>query len=170
MESIWRVTLGPDAKPLVYDSIHSCGCYHQFFPTPRAQPLPPLDTLDEQAFVPQQLPAIDIGSRVEVRLETGTHYIQRVMAGPGTAGIGYAVAADGELRSLPDPAGGRRSAFRADGIVPSSERGERYLFWPMGVREPGAMREWGRHPTAFIGRRHFDEARLIERYFVLQMN
>ena len=40
----------------------------------------------------------------------------------------------------------------------------------MGVREPGAMREWGRHPTAFIGRRHFDEARLIERYFVLQMN
>jgi hypothetical protein len=85
-------------------------------------------------------------------------------------GIGYAFAQDDELRSLPAPAGGRRSAFRADGIVPGSERGERYVFWPMGVREPGAMREWGRHATAFVGRRHFDEARLIERYFVLQIN
>jgi hypothetical protein len=167
---VWRVTLGPDGTPLVYDSIHSCGCYHQFFPTSRAELLPPQDTLDEQAFVPQRLPAIEIGGRVEVRLEAGTHYIQRVLVGTGRDGIGYALAADDELRSLPDPAGGRRSAFRADGIVPGSERGERYVFWPMGVREPGAMREWGRHPTAFVGRRHFDEARLIERYFILRLN
>jgi hypothetical protein len=167
---IWRVTLGADGTPLVYDSIHSCGCYHQFFPTSRAQLLPPQDTLDEQAFVPQQLPAVEVGSRVAVRLETGTHYIQRVLVGTGMEGIGYAFAQDDELRSLPAPAGGRRSAFRADGIVPGSERGERYVFWPMGVREPGAMREWGRHATAFVGRRHFDEARLIERYFVLQIN
>ena len=24
----------------------------------------------------------------------------------------------------------------------------------MGIRSPGAMRQWGRHPTAFVGRRH----------------
>jgi hypothetical protein len=29
---IWRVTLSPDGEPLVYDSIHPCGCYHLFFP------------------------------------------------------------------------------------------------------------------------------------------
>ncbi|TNE81713.1 MAG: hypothetical protein EP334_02245, partial [Gammaproteobacteria bacterium] len=29
---IWRVTLGPDGTPWLYDSIHNCGCYHQFFP------------------------------------------------------------------------------------------------------------------------------------------
>jgi hypothetical protein len=166
---VWRMTLGPDGTPLVYDSIHSCGCYHQFFPTPRAQLLAPQDTLDEQAFVPQHLPAVEIGSRVEVRLETGTHYIQRVLTGTGMDGIDYVFAADDELRSLPHPAGGRRSAFRADGIVPGSERGERYVFWPMGVREPGAMREWGRHATAFVGRRHFDEARLMQRYFRLDL-
>ena len=167
---IWRVTLGPDGAPLVYDSIHSCGCYHQFFPTPRAGLLPPPDTLDEQAFVPQRLPAVAAGARVAVRLEAGTHYIQRVLVGAHAEGIDYAFATDDGLRSLPDPAGGRRSTFRPDGILPGSERGERYLFWPMGVREPGAMRQWGRHATAFVGRRHFDEARLIERYFTLRLN
>lgn len=33
------VTLAPDGEPLLYDSIHRCGCYHKFFPTPRARPL-----------------------------------------------------------------------------------------------------------------------------------
>jgi hypothetical protein len=167
---VWRVTLGPDGTPLVYDSIHSCGCYQQFFPTSRAQALPPENTLDEQAFVPQRLPAVTAGNRIAVRLQSGTHYIQRVLVSNVTDGIGYTFVSYDDLRSLPNPAGGRRSAFRPDGIVPSSERGERYVFWPMGVREPGAMREWGRHATAFVGRRHFDEARLIERYFVLRLN
>jgi hypothetical protein len=27
------------------------------------------------------------------------------------------------------------------------------------------MREWGRHATAFLGRRHFDDPDLIERRF-----
>jgi hypothetical protein len=52
--------------------------------------------------------------------------------------------------------------------VPGSERGERWLFWPMGVPEPGAMRQWGRHATAFVGRRHFDDPWLLERYFMLK--
>jgi hypothetical protein len=166
---VWRVTLGPDGTPLVYDSIHHCGCYHQFFPTARAQPLPPQDTLDEQAFVPQRLTAVAIGDRVQVRLASGTHYIQRVAVGGTADGLTYSFAADASLRSLPAPRSDRSSAFGPDGIVPGSERGERYVLWPMGVREPGAMRQWGRHPTAFVGRRHFDEARLIERYFVLQL-
>ena len=39
---IWRVTVGTDGAPLVYDSIHPCGCYHLFFPTAavRAKPRP----------------------------------------------------------------------------------------------------------------------------------
>lgn len=37
----------------------------------------------------------------------------------------------------------------------------------MGVPEPGAMRQWGRHATAFVGRRHFDDPWLLERYFTL---
>jgi hypothetical protein len=30
------------------------------------------------------------------------------------------------------------------------------------------MRQWGRHATAFVGRRHFDEAGLLDRYFELR--
>ena len=159
------------AAPLVYDSIHSCGCYHQFFPTPRAQPLPPQDTLDEQAFVPQQLPAVrgrqprrsaagDGNPLHPARAGRHRHARDRLRLRTGRCA---AFAA-----RIPPGAAAARSA--RDGIVPGSERGERYVFWPMGVREPGAMREWGRHATAFIGRRHFDEARLIERYFILQLN
>jgi hypothetical protein len=37
----------------------------------------------------------------------------------------------------------------------------------MGVPDPGAMRQWGRHATAFVGRRHFDDVNLVERYFEL---
>jgi hypothetical protein len=30
------------------------------------------------------------------------------------------------------------------------------------------MRQWGRHATAFIGRRHFDDPRLFDDYFELR--
>jgi hypothetical protein len=167
---LWRVTLAPDGTPLLYDSIHSCGCYHQFFPTARAEPLPRPDTLDETAFVPQHLPAVSPRQRIALRLEAGTHYVQRILlSAPDAGGRTTDWLDDDALRSLPLAAGGRRSAFRPDGIVAGSERGERWLFWPMGVREPGAMRQWGRHATAFVGRRHFDEVRLMERYFRLRM-
>ncbi len=162
----WRVTLGPDGEPWIHDTIHNCGCYHQFFPTPAVQSKPARPGLDEGAFVPQSLPAIPSDGRVVLRVAAVTHYLQRVSIEKGaTAGTPIAFASDDVLRSLPDPQGGRRSLFGPDGIVPGTERGERWFFWPMGVAEPGAMRQWGRHATAFIGRRHFDEAGLLDRYF-----
>ncbi|MBI4203397.1 MAG: hypothetical protein HY527_00090 [Betaproteobacteria bacterium] len=164
---IWRVTLAPDGSPWVFDSIHHCGCYHEFFPTARARLRDIAPTLDETAFVPQTLPDLAAGARIVLRVAAGTHYLQRVTvgAGPAPRAVEYVLADDDTLRSLPHPQVGRRSAFRPDGIVPGSERDERYLFWPMGVPEPGAMRQWGRHATAFVGRRHFDDADLLERYF-----
>ncbi len=166
---LWRVTLAPDGSPWVYDAIHLCGCYHMFFPTARAAPKAQPETLDEWAFVPQTMPPTAPGAGVTLRLAAGTHYVQRVVSSAGFAGpaLEYMFADDDTLRSLPLQDGGRRSAFRPDGIVPGSERGERWLFWPMGVREPGAMRQWGRHATAFVGRRHFDDPDLLERYFAL---
>jgi hypothetical protein len=35
----------------------------------------------------------------------------------------------------------------------------------MGVPSAGTMRQWGHNSTAFLGRRHFDDADLIERRF-----
>jgi hypothetical protein len=166
---LWRVTLAPDGTPWVYDSMHLCGCYHLFFPTAQAASRPQPDTIDETAFVPHRLPRMDPGSRVVLRLASGTHYLEAVtlVAPQARGGIEYIFAEDDTLRSQPRPQGGRRSVFRPDGIVPGSERGERYWYWPMGVPEPGAMRQWGRHATAFVGRRHFDDPDLLERNFLL---
>jgi hypothetical protein len=161
----FRVTLDDDAQPLIYDSMHNCGCYHLFVPTERLRRKPPGAEHAELPLVAQRL-ALQKG-RVVLRIAHGSHYLQRVYfdASPGGGEV-YAMADDDALRSLPLANGERRSLFGPDGIVVGSERGERWLFWPMGIAEPGAMRQWGRHATAFVGKRHFDEAHLIERYFV----
>jgi hypothetical protein len=72
---------------------------------------------------------------------------------------------DAPLRAMPLPGGGSRSLFGPDGLVAGTERLERYVLWPMGVAEPGAMRQWGHHATAFVGERHFDDPRLFDRAF-----
>lgn len=167
---VWRVTLAPDGEPLLYDSMHPCGCYHQFFPTPRARPLPAPDALEEWAFVPQSLPGVHDDEHPVVSIASATHYIERVAVARGAASlVRYAFRPYDELRSLGRLDGGRRSAFGADGLIAGSERAERFLYWPMGIPSAGAMRQWGRHATAFVGRRHFDDADLIERRFALDL-
>ena len=164
---VFRVTLGTDGTPLVYDTIHPCGCYHMFFPTARVKLLPAQQPVIEWAFVPLKLPALAPPQRVVVRIASRTHYVVNLRPDADASGISYQYADDNDLRALPAADHGTRSAFGPDGIVPGTERGERYLFWPMGIDNSGAMRQWGTHATAFIGRRHFDDADLIERRFEL---
>jgi hypothetical protein len=52
-------------------------------------------------------------------------------------------------------------------MIPGTQRPERFFFWPMGIASAGQMRQWGRHATAFVGRRHFDDPYLLDRYFTL---
>lgn len=158
----FRVTLDAEGRALIYDSMHNCGCYHLFVPTTRLQRKAPGAEFEEPALVAQHL-KLQKG-RVVLRIAHGSHYLQRVYFDASTGeGEVYAMRDDGDLRSLPMADGGRRSLFAPDGIVAGSER---WLFRPMGIAEPGAMRQWGRHVTAFVGTRHFDDAHLIERYFV----
>ena len=167
---IWRVTLAPDGEPLLYDSIHPCGCYHQFFPTPRARVRPAPDVLEEWAFIPQGLPRVAEGERPVVKLASGTHRVEGIELVRGIDSlVRYQLRSYEELRSMPRLDGGRRSAFAPDGRVPGSERAERFFLWPSGIASVGAMRQWGRHATAFVGRRHFDDADLIERRFELDL-
>ena len=159
----WRVTLDSDGRPLLYDSIHPCGCYHLFFPTPALKLRGDLPSwYYEQPLLPQQAPAAE---RLVIRVSSARHYIERVYPANETlSAIPLLVLPYDELRAL--PAGdGWHSLFGRHGLVAGSERPERFLFWPMGIRSPGAMRQWGRHPTAFVGRRHFDAPDLIETLF-----
>jgi hypothetical protein len=162
---VFRVTLGADGAPLVYDTMHPCGCYHMFFPTARVTQLPAQQPVIEWAFVPSKLPALAVAQRVAVQIASRTHYVVGVHADTGAPGTAYQFADDNDLRALPAAGDGTRSAFGPDGIVPGTERGERLYFWPMGIDNSGAMRQWGNHATAFVGRRHFDDAVLIERRF-----
>jgi hypothetical protein len=161
------VTLAPDGEPLLYDAIHPCGCYHLFFPTARALPAPQAaDSLEEWMFAPQSLPRVAEGERPVLHIASGTHYIERVTLERGADSlVRYALRPYAELRSIQRLSGGRASAFGPDGLVPGTERRERFLFWPTGVASAGAMRQWGRHATAFVGRRHFDDADLLEKRF-----
>jgi hypothetical protein len=163
---VWRVTLAPDGEPLVYDSMHACGCFHLFFPTPRARPRPAPESLEEWAFVPHALPRVGEGERPVLTIASGTHYVERVglVRGPDSV-VRYAFRSYDELRSMPRAVGDHASAFGPDGLIAGTERLERFLFWPMGIVSSGAMRQWGRHATAFVGRRHFDDADLFERRF-----
>lgn len=55
--------------------------------------------------------------------------------------------------------------FNENGIVPGTERAERWLLWPMGIPNVGAMRQWGHHAIALLGRRHFDDPGLLDGLF-----
>lgn len=167
----WRVTLAPDGAPLVYDSMHPCGCFHMFFPTPRAFAVPAPHVGMEWMFAPQSLRAVADGERPVVRVASRTHYVERVtLAQHAVAAARYALRPYDALRSLPRPGGGSASIFGPrDGLIAGTERPERFLFWPMGIASAGAMRQWGHHASAFVGRRHFDDADLLEKRFVLEL-
>lgn len=163
----WRVTLRADGEVVLYDAIHNCGCYHTVFPTRHVR-VRRRQTGHEEPMLIAPVGDEGVGPPV-IRVQSATHYIQRVYFGGGDSSrnLVYPLRSYNELRSLPLSGAGRRSFFRPDGLVAGTERGERWLFWPMGVAEPGAMRQWGTHAIAFVGRRHFDDADLFEPYFEL---
>ncbi len=159
----WRVTLASDGTPLLYDLIHNCGCYYQALPGPTLRLRRDLPRLYfEPPLLPQPAPQ---GLPVTLRIAHTTHYLQRAYHTSETAEVLPMEWADYDtLRSLPD-ADGHHSPFGNHGIVSVSQRPERFLLWPMGVRSPGAMRQWGQHAIAFVGRRHFDDAQLLDALF-----
>lgn len=161
---LWRVTLNRDGSVLIYDSVHACGCYHYFFPSAALRLRSGAQQLPEPPLLPQPAPEVADGESLVIRVSSGAHYIQRL----------YVDTASGQplrwreyqaLYATPVAGGGHRSLFHTDGLVNGSERAERWLLWPMGVPSAGAMRERGRHATAFLGRRHFDDAKLLDSLF-----
>ena len=63
--------LDDDGAPLLFDSMHPCGCYHWFFPTGRLALKPPLTSVKSSAG-PQTLPRIAAATPIALRVETGT--------------------------------------------------------------------------------------------------
>lgn len=166
---IWRVTLDTDGEPLIYDSIHPCGCYHLFFPTERLgrKTTPPKR---EPALIPQIF-AAPLSTPL-LRVSSTSHYIEGVSAADkldrGDIEIlaqPYKLLPYNQLRAMGDHDQAAVSLFNNKGLVEGTQRLERFLLWMSGIKSPGAMRQWGHHATAFFGRRHFDDADLLDSEF-----
>ncbi len=158
----WRVTLGENGLPLIYDFVHSCGCYHQWLLVESG--LLPVDGTpagEEPLWIAGTVPQTDSG--LTLYLSAGEHQLVASRTVPGqVADYVYRFQPYDNLRGR--PAAGRR-LFASDGLIDGTERSERFLLWPTGVVSAGAMRQWGQHAVAFTGRRHFDDPELLTRYF-----
>jgi hypothetical protein len=166
---IWRVTLDPQAKPLVYESLHTSGRDHRIFPVQALQ----RRTTDDGAAEPVAVaPQLAPDHHPTLRVAATTHEILRVL-GPGDEPIDaqgvtqtYALTRYEDLMALPRPEGGTRSLFGPDGIVPGPHAEDPIGGRASGIPEPGALRALSRLPVAHVGRRHFDEAFLLESVFL----
>jgi len=170
---VWRVTLGRDGRPLIYDSFHACGCYHLFFPADGIKRVPVTqdDDLREEPLTPQTAPVLMEDERLVLHIASGSHYLRGLSvtsdwkAATPLRVIDEHAAPEFGLRSLAGENRSRRSLFGPDGIVPGTERTERFILWPMGISSPGAMRQWGTHATAFVGEGHADDPFLFDEAF-----
>lgn len=161
---MWRVTLDSDGRALVHDAIHPCGCFHMVFPVADLQAAA-LGFWQEAPLVPG---AASPG-RVRVDLRAGDHQVVGLdRADTESGGVAYALRPYTDLLAQPHPRGDVASVFASDGRIPGTARLERFYLWPSGVPSPGAMRVWGRHAIAFVGKAHFDDPHLLDTRLVRQ--
>ncbi|MDD1794257.1 hypothetical protein LRP50_14035 [Enterovibrio sp. ZSDZ42] len=160
-----RLTLDTNGAPLIFDSIHQCGCFHMVY---ALSPTLRFTTSDNERPIENHLPLPTESARLAVSLTSGDHMISQVSFTdniPATTALS-AIALEtknlASLITLETPKGGVMSPFDRHGIIDESARGERWFLWPFGVRSPGAMRQQGMHAIAFIGERHFDDAYLFD--------
>ena len=161
----WRVTLDTSGRMLFADAMHNCGCYYMAFPTDAMRPRDPPRVFEEPLWIPQSLSPSG-NAQVVIHISKIAHYIRKIEFSNELAIDKQLLpVAYSELRSLPIAPGMYKSMFEPNGLIKGSERAERWLLWPMGIASAGAMRQVGHHAIAFIGRRHFDDPDLLDRYF-----
>jgi hypothetical protein len=162
---IWRVTLDETGQVLLYDSVHSCGCYHKYFLASENLKIrqPPLSAEPANLMT---LTSLNTNQGLRLVVSSNEHYIVGIKPLKAKADIAYAFADYSALYAL---AKGAESAslFGPTGIIKGSERLERFTLWPTGIESVGAMRQWGTHATGFVDRQHFDDAALFDNYLII---
>jgi hypothetical protein len=163
---IWRVTFDEKMRPLIYESLHTSGRDHRWYPV---QPLARHERKSEEHGIPVVAPQPAPAHLATLRIKAGTHEILRVVdagAIPGNAAQTFEIRRYEDLFTLPAPGGGRHSLFGPDGLVPGPHGADPISGFASGIHEPGALRQLGRHAITPIGRAHFDDPFLLESVFV----
>ncbi len=154
-----RVTLDKQGTPLIVDSVHQCGCFHMVY---ALSPTLSFVESENEKPIQQHLAKPASSDRLHVSLSGSQHMITDLrFTGNIPAAIGLNTQPLDTLFTLKAPHGDVLSPFNQHGILAESARGERWFLWPFGVRNPGAMRQQGQHAIAFIGERHFDDAKIF---------
>jgi hypothetical protein len=164
-----RVWLDDRGTPFLVDIVNDCGCYHLFAPDRQRVDRVIAKPLMFDPFVPQWLPDIAAGERLGVRLNSGWHQVERLIAAndlPETTP--YELAPYDLLEALPRDHGRTESLFNAGGIAKCSQRSERFILFSMGIPKIGSMRQRGHHAIELIGRIQFDDPDLFDKSFVLK--
>ncbi len=161
-----RVSLDSRGNPFMVDAINNCGCYHLFVPEKTKVERVVSWPYEPPPFVPRWLPVFGPEERLAMRLSSGWHQVQSLLAVKEPANpIPYELVPYEVLESLPHENGQRESIFDAQGIVKGSERPERYILFSMGIHKVGSMRQRGHQAIELLNRVHFDAPGLFEHYF-----
>jgi hypothetical protein len=164
-----RVSLDDQGKPFMVDTVNDCGCYHLFAPQKERVDRIISKPLRFDPFVPQWLPDILPGQRLGVRLNSGWHQVQRLIAGEDfPEPTPYELVPYDALESLLREAGRTESIFSSKGIAKCSKRVERFILFSMGIPKIGSMRQRGHHAIELIGRVQFEDPTLFDESFVFK--
>jgi hypothetical protein len=164
-----RVSLDSQGKPFMVDVMMDCGCYHFFAPEKERVDRIVSKPFRFDPFVAQWLPTLSPGKRLGIRINSGWHQVERLIAlGEPPDSISYELVPFDVLETLSHEDGRTESIFDARGIVKGSERLERFILFSMGIPSVGSMRQRGHHAIELIGRVHFDAPDLFDENFVFK--
>jgi hypothetical protein len=161
-----RLSFEPGGRLFMIDLMNNCGCYHVFIPAKERVVRTIRRYYENDPFAPQGLPEIGAGQSPAVRVLSGWHQVQRLLAlAPPREAIPYELLPYETLESLEQAGGSKASIFDAEGIAKGSGRVERFIFFPTGIPSIGSMRQRGHHAITLSERTLFDEPGLFEHYF-----
>ena len=161
-----RVNLNHHGEVVMVDVMNSCGCYHFYAPrkglvkvkNPSSQSLYPF-TL---TWLPDNYPE----DQLILRVNSGWHQIENLYAEKiPTGSANYRLTSYDILESLPHSNGRNESVFDSKGIMKNSWRIEPYILFSMGIPRIGYMRQRSHHAIHIVGRTHFTDPDILDRYF-----
>jgi hypothetical protein len=163
-----RISLDDQGRPFMWDVMMDCGCYHLFAPEKERVERIISKPFQFDPFVPQWLPVIPPEKRIGIRIMSGWHQVQRLIAvEEAFDSIPYELVPYNILEALPEW-DRTKSIFDAKGIVRGSERVERFILFSMGIPSIGSMRQRGHHAIELIGRALFDDPNLFDQSFIFK--
>ena len=164
-----RVSLDREGKVFMVDAVSDCGCYHFFSPDKERVERVRSRPFSFDPFVPEWLPAISLGERLGIRINSGWHQVQRLLSVKEVSDpIPYSLVRYDALEALPRESGRTESIFDSKGVAKGSERTERIILFSMGVPSVGSMRQRGHHAIELIGKDYFDNPYLFDENFVFK--